>query len=695
MYNSINLCNNKEKFIISLTGKWGSGKTTILNIVKSKLDKDKFVVVDNFDIWKYNNEKALIFGILDEILKKLNVNFSTLEIKRVVNSCVSILTAKTDINIDFLLADKKVLDKIKLTINEYLNKNNKRVVFIIDNFERTNENNILTVLKTISTILNIDRFIYILSYDENEMKDIFNNKLQVNYDYMEKVIQLPLAVPSISQNDIDLICTQCLKNLLKYYGVTEEKIEEYIPAIKLFNKNIKDLRSFKRKVNSICNSCFYKDNFLNTMDCFLIELIKQENYELYCNIEKNYDFYVSFDQVAIYGYPKYDAKSFNKSATEYFDNLFAIEENKKYKDILSLLFPNVEKYFKTYRINGRNVEFWSESGYIVSTDRNEYNKSISERRIYNAKFFGLYFTKQQNEFINIDSKIREFIKWNNQKEYSIDESTFEEFGKRIKEVLFLYKGFGQKYVIETLEIYVKDIIKNKFMMLIHLIDLQECIDDSMIFMGLNARKRLEIVCDELIKQLPIEEINELKQLIEIDYKDMYFIRGILYWLKKENSYNTEETKEEIFDLINESYSKLINNVIEKDINIYEKNNYSRYNIYCLMNDGKYKSQVKFINENTVFKFLADMITNSLGSSYGYAINLEEFNKITSYEYIDEILNKIDESKMTRLELFIKKVYEKSKEEKKDIMLDEKTIYSDEYIDIGKIDIEERKEAKDE
>lgn len=250
-------------------------------------------------------------------------------------------------------------------------------------------------------------------------------------------------------------------------------------------------------------------------------------------------------------------------------------------------------------------------------------------------------------------------------------------------------------MIETLEIYVKDIIKNKFMMLIHLIDLQECIDDSMIFMGLNARKRLEIVCAELIKQLPIEEINELKQLIEIDYKDMYFIRGILYWLKKENSYNTEETKEEIFDLINESYSKLINNVIEKDINIYEKNNYSRYNIYCLMNDGKYKSQVKFINENTVFKFLADMITNSLGSSYGYAINLEEFNKITSYEYIDEILNKIDESKMTRLELFIKKVYEKSKEEKKDIMLDEKTIYSDEYIDIGKIDIEERKEAKDE
>lgn len=34
LFNSVAFCQNKNKFIISLTGKWGSGKTTILNIVK-------------------------------------------------------------------------------------------------------------------------------------------------------------------------------------------------------------------------------------------------------------------------------------------------------------------------------------------------------------------------------------------------------------------------------------------------------------------------------------------------------------------------------------------------------------------------------------------------------------------------------------------------------------------------------------
>ena len=52
LYNSINFCKNKEKFIISITGEWGSGKTTILNIVKEKLDKEKFIIIDDFDIWK-------------------------------------------------------------------------------------------------------------------------------------------------------------------------------------------------------------------------------------------------------------------------------------------------------------------------------------------------------------------------------------------------------------------------------------------------------------------------------------------------------------------------------------------------------------------------------------------------------------------------------------------------------------------
>lgn len=686
LYNSISLCNNQKTFIVSLTGKWGSGKTTILNIVKKKLDKKRFIVVDKVNVWKYNNEEALIFEIIDEILKKLDISLSTLEIKKIVNCCVSLLASKTDININFLIKDQKILEKTKVIINRYLEKNDKRVVFIIDNFERTNTDNILTVLKIIATVLNMNRFIYVLSYDEDEMKKIFDEKLNINYDYMEKIVQLPLMVPEISQNDINKICTKCLQNLLIYYGVKKEEIEKYTLAIDLFNKNINNLRSFKRKINSMCNSCFYGNHHLNKIDMFLIELIKYENYNLYCELQRNYKYYVSMDQPTVYGYDGFQrAETFNQEASDYFDKLFSDGENARYKEILSLLFPNVKEYVNSRKYGNERVRFWNESGYIISKDKNEYRISITQRRIYNAKFFELYFTHQKNEFIDINNKLDEFIKWNNEKEHDInDEHFMQNLDEKLKEVLYVCTGVNQKTVIETLEVYVDKIEKNKLAILVHLIGMRECLDNTPIFLAINARRRLEPVCAEIIKNLSEKEICILQEKIEKDYMNLNFIKNVIYWLDPKNNIGYENQVERVFEKINSSYKKLISNIVENDINMYEESNYSKANIYCLMDNENYKAQLKYINERTVFKFLADMICVSIGNKYGYFLDSKTFNEIISYKKIDELLNKKDEAEMTSLEKFVKEVYEKSKLQKAVEPMSENIVYTDEYVDIDKL-----------
>lgn len=693
LFNSINYCKNKERFIISLTGQWGSGKTTILNIIKKQLNNENIIVVDNFETWKYSNDKALIYGMFDEIMKAIGINFSTLEVKRFVNSCIAIVSEKTDINIGLFSLDYKIIDKIKLMLGEYLEKNDKRVVFIIDNLERTNENNILVILKTISTILNIDRFIYVLSYDEKEMKDIFDNKLHINYDYMEKVVQLPLAVPEINQEDIDEICTACLKNLLIHYGINENEIEKYKTAINLFNKNIKDLRSFKRKINSICNCCFFGDNYLNKVDYFLVELIRHENLILYNDIRKNYKYYVSEDYAAIYGYLKDSAKEYNEKATKYFDKLFEKDKNLEYKDILCLLFPNIEKYDKAYRTYRNTVEFLNESGYIIEKDKQKYNQSLIERRIYNAKFFDLYFIKQENDFIKIDTKIKEFIIWNNSNCIDIYNSEdLELMQSKLSEILFTYRGIGQKYVIETLELYCKDIEENKVIILTELIASQKYMDNTSIFLGLNANDRLEIVCAEIMKSLSENELEKIKSIIENNYKNMYFIGGVINWLKKENNPLNQNYNEKLYNELNESYEKLISNVTTKNINMYSNENYSRYNIYSFINSEESKNQMKYINKNNIFAFLADMISGSVGTGgYGYSINLDTFNKLSSFEIVDSILSNIEDENLDEIEKFIKEVYNKSKDIKQEGSLHENAIYSNKFIDLRNIKIKEGEE----
>ena len=684
LYNSINLCKNNTKFIISLTGNWGSGKTTILNIVKNRLSKNEYIVIDKFDAWKFNNEEYLFYAMFDEIIKNTGIKFSTLEVRKFVKLCNNMLSSKIDLKLTNNDLENRIIDNIKDTINNFLELNNKRVVFIIDNLERTNEENILLILRTISTILDLNRFIYVLSYDEDEMKDIFENKLKINYDYIEKVVQLPLKVPQIDKYDIDKICTRCMSNLLIYYGIDKKEIEKYMPAIKLFNSKIKDLRSFKRKINSIFNCNFYCDNYLNRIDAFLLELIHEENYSLYNHIRNNYKYFVSEDQIAVYGYSMLSAKEYNEETTNFFDELFSNSENKKYKDILKLLFPNVNKFLTAYRIDNRRVEFWNESSIIVPKEKKEYYQSIIDRRIYNAKFFDLYFTKQKNEFIDIDNMIIEFVKYINNEEYQIDDlKAIQEIQQKLGRIIYLYQDASQKYILETMEIHIDKIEKNKLILLLCLIESQNFVNNEPIFFGINSNERLEIICAKLSKKLSDKELDEFKNIIKINYKNMFFIRRMLYWINPKDKYNLEDTDQELYNQLNECYSKLLINVVEKNINIYTKEHFCRHNILCLMEDEKYKSQIKNINENTIFKFLVDMVSISCGTNgYGYSINKETLDKFMTYEKIDEYIKKTDLDNITEIEKFILEVYNKSKQKEEGVH--ENTLYRDKYIEIKHI-----------
>lgn len=662
LYNSINFCKNKEKFIISITGEWGSGKTTILNIVKEKLDKEKFIIIDDFDIWKYSNEKSLIYGIVDEILKKININFNSLRINEIVNGCLGILSSRMDIKLKYISSGNKMIEKLKIIVNNYLEKNDKRIILIIDNLERTNSNNVLIVLKAISTVLGMERFIYVLSYDEEEMKSIFEEKLKINYDYVEKIIQLPLRIPEISRERINKISNQCLKNLLLYYGEDNNKIEEYITGFQVFSENIKDLRGLKRKINSIVNTCFFGINDLNKNDYFIMEIINQENHKLYIQIKENRRFFVSEDEFVMYGEYKWDKESFNKEATKYFDDLFNTDENKKYKKILEIIFPNVKKYNN----DGNNI--------IISKDREKYIDSIINKRIYNARFFNLYFTKDGNEFIEIIQEIGEFIKWNNKTEYQNDK-----IEEKLEKILYLYNGINQKEILEIFEFYIKYIEKNKYNILKYLINNQQYMENDIQFLGINTKMRAEIICSEIIKILSKEEVIKISQKIESDYKNAYFIRNILYFLNSDKEYNKKDNNIEVFDLISESYKILIENIFNNNINIYSTENYSRHNIWCIIRDERIKKMLDFIDKYTVFKFLADFITESIGTyGYGYGFNINDFKEVTTHEFIDNIINEVDPNKMSEIEKMIYKIYNESKTNK------EFCIYREEYIDWRKI-----------
>lgn len=175
---------------------------------------------------------------------------------------------------------------MKLIINTYLKNNNKKILFIIDNIERADKDNINLLFKLVNNIFNFDNVIYLLSFDDNRMKEILKNDFNSNYKYLKKIIQLEVKVPKIDRFVILNVVGKCIGNIIKLYNidVKEKDIKE---IAELVSMEITDLRDLKIYLNSVISFNYASNKRLNLHDTLLLELIKSKNIELYEEIWKN------------------------------------------------------------------------------------------------------------------------------------------------------------------------------------------------------------------------------------------------------------------------------------------------------------------------------------------------------------------------------------------------------------------------
>lgn len=676
MTSTIANCNTDSKFVISLKGNWGSGKTTILNNVKNKLKEANLIFIDDFEPWVYGDTKSLLVAFFDKIMNNINCGFRINDINIFTKTYLKTISTNIGYSVGELLEKDINIDRIKKIINNYLESNDKRIVLVLDNLERCSSENILFILRTIHNLFDFNRIIYVLSYDETAMKKHFENNLDIDYSYLEKMIQLEFSIPTLDKSILLDVINKCVFNYLKRskYQVDDKFINE---ITKIIIENVKDLRDFKRIINSTFYASFNNAKYLNSIDMLLIEIISLKNPKLWYEINKNEAYYISEDRYVYDNEYIYNTERYNQDATKYFDDLFI--NNKydvnKYKDILCYLFPNVKKYFEENKYTKKEkIQFIPEHQYYVN--KNEYHSSVIDKRIYNGKFFKLYFNKGENEFIRIDEKINEFISYVNNGKY-IPKDLFEKYFEMER----IYPGWVEKYTLETFQMYLDRIKKENLLPLLHIIySSYYLVDDSPLFFQLNAKSRTQVIISDILLMLPNEDFNKFTSEIKHDYKNLYFIRKIAYWLKPENRHD-ELISQERFEAINTIYENMVMEIKENKINMYLPENYNRFNAILLFEDEEYMEFLKKkIKKESLMLFILDCISISTGSyGIGYNFNVDNIDKFYGWEKIKKDIKKCPDSE---LKDFLIKAIETPSPYKS---VDEKNTYHvEEWIDLNNL-----------
>lgn len=639
-----------NSFVISLEGSWGSGKTTILNNVKKQLkEQENIIIIDDFDPWSFGNEEAIFREILDLVLKELGFKYKSLQTKRIIEEFANIILDKNK-NVFYSLIGKSDINSLKNKIRSYIEIENKKIIFIIDNIDRADEDNVIFLFKIIGNILNLDGIIYVLSFDDERVKAILEKNLEINYDYLKKIIQLQLRVPEMEKDSLGNVYTKSLANLLKLNNVKDESLNIYEPIVQNMVSSNMDIRDFKRFVNSVVRININRNHYLYMPDLLAIEYIKLFNYSLYKDIYDNRKYFISVDT-------KYDSElsrridleKFKNEIKQFFENLFKDEKNIELINLVIKLFPKISDYIP--------IEIdYSKDFRIVN-----YKETIQNKRIISARFFGLYFTKTSNAHVNLIENLKNLINIFND-DVGIDEKK-EEFFK----LLGKYTEMEHKVILQNMQVFIED-IKESFMVEVAKILFWNIkkINNSLSFDMYPARSVARSIIWELLKNMPYENYKGFLKELENRYDIIYEINGITHW-----SDNTVANSGVIDrrDKLKGIYTKIGQGIINNSINLYDDKYYSDKNalgLYFLYNENKEmmeKYVKENVNEKNIYRFLFDCIGYAFSESYAYFISKDRFEALTTEEEVDKILE--NRKPITEDEKFVLEVYEKYKSGEKD------------------------------
>ncbi len=201
--------------VFGLFGKWGSGKSTVLNFVRAVLEKDygSRVTVFAFNPWLLKDQDALLQEFFVGLGRSVNAKVEKVgktigELMMRYGGALRIIPLYGDaaaIGINKLGEDisKDSIQQQRDRLTQAMHETTEKVVVLIDDLDRLDHNEIMTVLKMVRLSANFPNVIYLLAFDEERVGRIAADAYGEAADgrqFLEKIIQYPFSLPAVSSD---------------------------------------------------------------------------------------------------------------------------------------------------------------------------------------------------------------------------------------------------------------------------------------------------------------------------------------------------------------------------------------------------------------------------------------------------------------------------------------------------------------
>ena len=212
------------QFTVGIYGRWGSGKSSLLNAIQRNLSNDPNILPVFFDAWRYERSPHIVLPLLHRIDRaiearapadvKQKIKEALLSVMRSITVTVGPLTVDPSRGFD-AQPDARDLNVMNdaftrpyedmRSISEALG--DRRIVVMIDDLDRCSSDKVVSALEAINLVMDVPGFIFVLALDY----DVLVHAVEERYPhtsghvFIEKMVQVPVRVPRLDVRREDFL----------------------------------------------------------------------------------------------------------------------------------------------------------------------------------------------------------------------------------------------------------------------------------------------------------------------------------------------------------------------------------------------------------------------------------------------------------------------------------------------------------
>lgn len=221
---------------LSVQSPWGGGKSTILKLIEAEFQDDDSCFVVSTNPWAYDDQADVKGTLISEILHGIESQIPDPGIKAKVadkakellgriswsRAAVAIAKGALTFQVDpqqiadiFQPKDPGGPDSMASFNDAYkellaLIPNVERVVVLVDDLDRCLPDAVTATLEAIKLFLSTEKMVFVLAADQDMVRDAISVSLDgarrgdiFAQRYLEKIVQLPIALPRLSAADAE------------------------------------------------------------------------------------------------------------------------------------------------------------------------------------------------------------------------------------------------------------------------------------------------------------------------------------------------------------------------------------------------------------------------------------------------------------------------------------------------------------